>query len=171
MRSRPRNVLHVDRHASRGIRGRRERRKGRIEDGEVKEAVSDRTRGLLSGSTAAETARWVYPLHVEEVYLRQRDAFFKGTTTTTTTTTRCVVAPGTLLSIRRTMASRCSFMPWSTWFIFRRWHSIMARVFRSRAFHSRHYVVENQRTKSAIRNGRKTTLDDFSHFSLPIRCS
>lgn len=75
-------MSRVDGHASRGIRGRRERRKGRIEDGEAKEAVSDRTRGLLSGSTVAETALRVYPLHVEEVYLRQRDAFFEGTTTT-----------------------------------------------------------------------------------------
>ena len=119
MRSRPLvrdDVSRVDGHASRGIRGRRERRNGRMEDGEVKEAVSDRTRGLLSGSTVAETAPRVYPLHVEEVYLRQRDAFFKGTTTTTTKI-RCVAA---LLSIRRTMASRCSFMPRSTWFIFRR---------------------------------------------------
>lgn len=48
--------------------------------GGVEGTVSGRTKGLLSGSTVAETVRRVYPLHVEEVYLRQRDAFFNRTT-------------------------------------------------------------------------------------------
>lgn len=53
-----------------------------------------------------------------------------------------------LHSIRRTMVSRCTVSCSSTWFIFRRWHSIVPRVSHSLPSSSPYYVVENQRAKN-----------------------